>query len=70
MPGPVKVVTAWYSWDYNIGPDLRVGGLMDSTPREVMTWNGPKGTEKRDIPVLVGLKTHSSICSRIPKGMD
>lgn len=37
MPGPVKVVTGWHSWDYNTGPDLRAGGLRDSTPREVMT---------------------------------
>lgn len=47
MPGPVRVVTGWYSWDYNIGPDLRAGGLRDSTPREVVTWDGPKGREER-----------------------
>lgn len=65
MPGPVKVVTGWYSWDYNIGPDLRAAGLRDSTPREVMTWNRPKGREERDILVLVGLQPQSSICSRV-----
>lgn len=67
MPGPVKAVTGWHSWDYNTGPDLRAGGLRDSTPREVMTWDGPKGREEREILVLVGL---SSICSRIQKVMD
>lgn len=72
MPGPVKVVTGWYSWDYSIGPDLRAGGLRDSTPREVMTWNGPKGREDRDIPILVVLKAHSSSStgSRIQKDTD
>lgn len=70
MPGPVKVVTGWYSWDYHIGPDLRAGELRDSTPREVMIWNGPKGREERDILVLVGLQPQSSICSRVQKGTD